>query len=93
MDRLPQEEARLSELSADLRQTIIAGTEMATLVDQAVGSADALLVGIEERKNPGGRRFDIIDWNNTAVEIGVASRHLSDSVAQINALITSPGWR
>lgn len=92
VDRLPQEEARLRELSADLRQTILAGTEMAALVGQAVGSADAFLVGIEERKNPGGRQFDIIDWNNTAVEIGVASRHLSDSVAQINALLTSPGW-
>jgi len=92
-DRLPQEEERLRELSADLRQTILAGTEMATLVDRAMGSADAFLVGIEERKNPGGRRFDIVDWQNTAVEIGAASRHLNDSLTQINALVTSPGWK
>jgi hypothetical protein len=91
-DRLPQEEERLRELSADLRQTILAGAEMATLVDRALGSADAFLVGIEERKSPGGRRFDIVDWQNTAVEIGAASRHLNDSLTQINALVTSPGW-
>jgi hypothetical protein len=89
---LPEEEERLRALSADLRQTILAGTEMATLVDQALGSADALLVGIEERGRPGGRRFDIIDWQNTAVELGVASRNLNDSLAQINALVSSEGW-
>jgi hypothetical protein len=92
VDRFPQEEEHLRELSTDLRRTILAGTEMANLVDQAVGSADAFLVGIEERKNPGGRRFDIVDWQNTAVEIGVASRHLNDSLAQLNALVNSEGW-
>jgi hypothetical protein len=92
VDRLPQEEEHLRELSADVRQTILAGAEMANAVDQAVGSADAFLVGIKERVKPGGRRFDIIDWQNTAVEIGVASRHLSDSIAQLNALVSSEGW-
>jgi len=92
VNRLPEEEEQLRELSSDLRQTILAGAEMASLVDQAVVSADAFLVGIEERDEPGGRRFDIIDWQNTAVEIGVASRHLNDSLAQLNALVTSPGW-
>jgi hypothetical protein len=89
---LPEEEERLRALSADLRQTILAGTEMATLVDQALGSADAFLVGIEERRRPGGRRFDIIDWQNTAIELGVASRNLNESLAQINALVSSEGW-
>jgi hypothetical protein len=92
MEGLPQEDERLRELSADLRQTVLAGTEMATVVERAVGSADAFLVGIEERTNPGGRRFDIIDWQNTAVEIGVASRQLNDALAQINALVSSDGW-
>jgi len=92
IDRLPEEEERLRELSADLRQTILAGTEMATRIDQAVGSADAFLIGIKERVKPGGRRFDIIDWQNTAVEIGVASRQLSDSIARLNALVSSEGW-
>jgi hypothetical protein len=92
VDRFPQEEEHLRELSTDLRRTILAGTEMANLVDQAVGSADAFLVGIEERKRPGGRRFDIVDWQSTAVEIGVASRHLNDTLEQVNALVTSPGW-
>jgi hypothetical protein len=92
IDRLPQEQEKLRELSADLRQTILAGAEMANSINQAVGSADAFLIGIKERVNPGGRRFDIIDWKNTAVEIGVASRQLSDSIAQLNALVTSEGW-
>jgi hypothetical protein len=92
LDRLPQEEEKLRALSADLRQTILAGREMAGLVDQAVVSADAFLVGMEERTTPGGRRFDIIDWQNTAVGIGVAAAQLDGAVAQINALVTSPGW-
>jgi len=92
LDRLPQEEEQLRVLSEDLRQTILAGREMAVIVDQAVGSADAFLVGIEERTTPGGRRFDIADWQNTAAEIGVAARRLNDAVAQINSLVTSPGW-
>jgi hypothetical protein len=92
IDRLPQAEERLGALSADLRQTIVSGKEMADLVDQAVNSADAFLVGIEERSTPGGRRFDIVDWQNTAVEIGAAARKLDDALAQINGLVTSPGW-
>ncbi|MBW2401789.1 MAG: hypothetical protein JRG80_21465 [Deltaproteobacteria bacterium] len=92
LDRIPQEEEHLRALSEDLRRTILAGKEMAALVDQAVGSADAFLVGIEGRMKPGGRRFDIVDWQNTAVEVGVTARQLNDAVAQINALVTSPGW-
>jgi hypothetical protein len=92
VERLPQEDERLRALSAELRQTILAGTELATVVEQTMGSADAFLVGIEERQSPGQRSFDIIDWQNTAVEIGVASRQLNDTLAQINALVSSEGW-
>jgi hypothetical protein len=91
-ERLPEQEERLRELSADLRQTILAGTELAGGVDQAVGSADAFLVGIKERSRPGGRRFDIVDWQNTAVEIGEASRQLHDTLKQVDALVSSQGW-
>jgi hypothetical protein len=92
MDRLPQEEEHLRVLSADLRETILAGRGMAAVVDQAVVSVDALLVGIEERSTPGGRRFDIVDWQNTAVGIGEAAQRLNEALAQVNALVTSPGW-
>lgn len=87
------EEKKFRELLTDTRQTLKAGHEMATSVDAAVKSVDALVRYANQTTPsntvampPGVARkpFDVLDYGEAASRVGVAAKELNLLVTSVN---------
>lgn len=84
LTELSGEEARLRGLLTESRDTLQAGSQMATAVDTAIHSLDDFVrsVSAGDTNTPAtppepSRPFDVLDYATTARQIGAAAEHLT----------------
>ncbi len=90
IDQLMSEEKRVRGLLADVRQTLEAGTALASQANTTVNSADALVARVQaRRKEP----IDIKEVQETVAEVSNAAQQLTVLVKTAEQLLTFPGWK
>ncbi len=95
---LDEHEGRLTALAVELRRTLEAGEAMSTSLDVTLATFDALMarfgVGEPEREEPpaepGGRRFDILEYATTAEAITATAKELNAVIRDLNGTLDSP---
>jgi microcompartment protein CcmL/EutN len=89
IDQLMSEEKRVRGLLADVRQTLEAGTALASQANTTVSSADALVARVQARRQ---EPIDIKEVQQTVAEVSNAAQDLTVLVKTIEQLMASPGW-
>jgi hypothetical protein len=91
LDQLMEQEERLRALSAEIGDTLDAGDAMAQAVTEAARSIDAFFESVRKGRRPGAKPFEILDYAETAKEIGAAAQQLDSLLAMLGRLPSAPG--
>ncbi len=86
---LVESEGRLRALSADLRQTLVAGNQTAGAANEAIQSADRLVARILERGKPG--TFDIQDYITIVKQATETVKQAQVLLSLVDKLSAGPG--
>ncbi|MEO8429727.1 MAG: hypothetical protein ABI651_21780, partial [Verrucomicrobiota bacterium] len=90
---LASEEKKFRELFAEMRQTLNAGTEMATSVNAAVQSLDAFVHYVSpvsasnsapQTVSTNDKPFDVLDYGKAAGQVGASARDLNALLVSLN---------
>ncbi|MGR9107932.1 MAG: hypothetical protein ACU843_13465 [Gammaproteobacteria bacterium] len=94
---LRSQEQGLTTLSAELRQTLDAGSRMSTSVDTTLTRFDALMqrFGVGESRAEDTRQkdtepFRILDYAETAVQLESTARQLTEMLGTLERMLSSP---
>jgi len=91
LDQAMEQEERLRALSSETRETLDAGDAMAQAVNEATRSLDAFFESVRKGRRPGAKPFDILDYAETAEEIGVAAQQIDTLLTMVGQLPSAPG--
>lgn len=78
-------DVRVRTLLGEVRETVVAGSELAS-------RADALMARMDAGKNPDAKPFDVVEYEAAAAELGRMSGNLTALVVSLAELIASPAF-
>jgi hypothetical protein len=94
IDALTAQQGQLRELSAEVGKTLDAGEKMSTSVNTALVTFDKLMdrfgVGDGKPRDPGSRRFDILDYAQTAEKISAMAEQVNTLVKDTGSTLDAP---
>jgi len=89
--QLTSEEDGIRPTVAEVRQTVEAATVLSREGRETIQTVDNLVTGIAQRRRPGGKKFNILDYQATVQDVIVLTQEANTALATLERIIESPG--
>jgi hypothetical protein len=91
-NQIGSEEEGVRPAVAEVRQLVEAATLLSQEGRETIQTVDAMITGMAERRRPGHKKFDILEYQATVQDTTVLAREALPILAALERIIESPGF-